>query len=136
MKVGRRGRGCFDLAAGLPLHRGRPGSRLRLAAGHLRELWRPGCHLLTSRAAQAVLGHWAGDFPGESGESLMLLAIPCIHNPRGRHHLVPLGAKGPSSKFSIVCPWTECLRPVEDGRPGGHLTPWVWGGVLGAVVKR
>lgn len=23
---------------------------------------------------------------------------------------------------------------MEAGRPGGHLTPWVWGGVLGAVV--
>lgn len=66
----------------------------------------------------------------------MPLTNPCIHKPRGRHHLVPLGAEGPSSKFSIVFPWTECLRPVEDGRPEEHLTPWVWGGVLGAVVER
>lgn len=65
MKVGRWGRGCSDLAAGLPLHRG--GLALACAAGHLRELWRPGYHLLTRRAAPAVLGHWAGDFPGDSG---------------------------------------------------------------------
>lgn len=25
---------------------------------------------------------------------------------------------------------------MEDGRLGGHLTPWVWGGVFGVVVER
>lgn len=44
-------------------------------------------------------------------------------------------SQGPSCKFSIVCSWTECLRPVEAGRSGGHLTPWGFlGGVLGAVM--
>lgn len=66
----------------------------------------------------------------------MPLATPAFIIPGGDTILFLWGDQGPSSKFSIVCSWTECLPPVKAGRPGGHLTPWVWGGVLGTVVGR
>lgn len=129
MKVGRRGRGCggggrrtvtslpgFASAPGQP-----PGPCLRGGRRPPAGALRPGCHLLTRGAAPGSAGSPGGRL---LWGYLMPSALSPAHCPRGRHHLVSLGAKGPGSKFSIVCRWTECLRPAEARCLGGHLIPW------------
>lgn len=114
MKVGRRGRGCSDLAAGLPLRRGRPGPLSCAAvAGHLRELWPPGCHLLTRRAAPAVLGHWAGDFPGRGGGVVgkCHLPTPAFVIPGGDTILFLWGLRALVASFPLSVPGLSVCDP-------------------------
>lgn len=65
--------------------------------------------------------------------------------PTGWPHLLSPGAQGPASKFSIVCCWTERLRPAEAGCLGRHLIPpgtgrgslpRRWGGSRGSARLR
>lgn len=143
MKVGRRGRGCGGRGRG----RARTSPRCFAstpgpAALPLPEPWPPatcgsapaGCHLLTRGAA-----------PGSAGSPGGLLLWGCLmppcpcplhaHCPRGRHHLVSMGAQGPGSKFSIVYRCTECLRPVKTGSLGGHLIPPSPGWGVGGLAR-